>query len=278
MLDLPRLLEPEDLLPLLGRSDLLIIDLSKQAVHQEAHIPGAIFVPFQTLVHGQPPATGHLPEGERLSQLFAWIGLHPDLHVVAYDDEGGGWAGRFLWTLDLIGHTRWSYLNGGLVAWLQAGLPTEDTQHQPASRAAYVHELDRRHLADIDDLLQAIERQDTELVIWDARSPEEFHGQRQFAQRAGHIPGAINYEWTRAMDRERGLRLRPLEELRAELAALGISADKDIVTHCHTHHRSGLTWLIGRLLGFPRLRAYAGSWSEWGNHRHTPIETPDPRG
>ncbi len=271
MLDLPRLLEPEDLLPLLDRSDLLVVDLSKQAVHQEAHVPGAIFVPFQALIHGQPPVTGHLPEAERLSQLFAWLGLHPDLHVVAYDDEGGGWAGRFLWTLDLIGHERWSYLNGGLVAWLQAGLPTEDALHQPASRPAREHRIDRRHLIDIEDLMQALERKDEDLVIWDARSPEEYQGQRQFAQRSGHIPGAINYEWTRAMDRERGLRLRPLEELRAELAACGISADKDVVTHCHTHHRSGLTWLIGRLLGFPRIRAYAGSWSEWGNHRHTPI-------
>ncbi len=278
MLDLPHLLEPEQLLPLLGDPRLLIVDLSKQAVHQEAHLPGAVFVPFQALVHGQAPATGHLPDATRLNELLTWLGLHPELHVVAYDDEGGGWAGRFLWTLEIAGHQRWSYLNGGLVAWMQAGLPTESTLNAPRSHApgSQDYAWDHRHVAVLDDLLEALEREDTDLVVWDARSPEEYHGLRQFAQRSGHIPGAINYEWTRAMDRNRGLRLRPLEELRAELAALGIRADKDIVTHCHTHHRSGLTWLIGRLLGFPRLRAYAGSWSEWGNHRHTPIDTSKP--
>ncbi len=88
--------------------------------------------------------------------------------------------------------------------------------------------------------------------------------------RGGHIPGAINFEWTAGMDRERQLRIR--EDLAAELERLGITRDKEIITHCQTHHRSGFTYLAAKALGYPRVKAYAGSWGEWGNHPDTPIE------
>lgn len=265
-----RLIEPEFLVEHLDAPQLLIVDLSKAQVHAEAHIAQAIHVPASQLLRGLPPAHGLLPEASHLEELLSYLGLREDMHVVAYDDEGGGWAGRFLWTLELVGHKNYSYLNGGLVAWLAANLPVETALHSPDS-TRYTLRIHDQHLAELDYILQRLGQED--LAIWDARSPEEFDGTRQFAQRGGHIPGAVNFEWTRAMDTSRHLRLRPLEELRTELASMGITPDKEIITHCQTHHRSGLTWLIGKLLDFPRLRAYAGSWGEWGNLRHTPITT-----
>ncbi|NNM52571.1 MAG: sulfurtransferase [Pseudomonadales bacterium] len=265
-----RLIEPEYLVEHLNTPNLLIVDLSKAQLHAEAHIAGAVHLPASHLLRGLPPAHGLLPDPSTLESILSFLGLQDDTHVIAYDDEGGGWAGRFLWTLELVGHKNYSYLNGGLVAWLAANLPVETTLHLPQP-SQYSMTLHTQHLAELDYVLHRLDHED--MVIWDARSPEEFDGTRQFAQRGGHIPGAINYEWTRAMDTSRHLRLRPLEELRAELATLGIVPDKEIITHCQTHHRSGLTWLVGRLLDFPRLRAYAGSWGEWGNLRHTPITT-----
>ena len=88
--------------------------------------------------------------------------------------------------------------------------------------------------------------------------------------RGGHIPGAINLDWLDTMDRQNNLKLMP--QMQALLDAHGITQDKSIITHCQTHHRSGLTYLIGKMLGY-KIRAYHGSWSEWGNDSDTPIET-----
>src|SRR5690554_1248060 len=109
-------------------------------------------------------------------------------------------------------------------------------------------------------------------AIWDARSPEEYRGEKGENRQLGHIPGAVNMEWTRAMDPERQLRIRDYAELITELEALGLTPDMEVVTHCQSHHRSGFTWLVGRALGFEKIRGYAGSWKEWGNRDDTPIE------
>lgn len=265
---LPLLLEPQTLAGRLGEAGLLVIDLGKAQVYQQAHIPGAIYLEPTRLKRNNAPAPGLLPSAEALAELFSEIGLTPDTHVVACDDEGGGWAGRLLWVLESIGHQHYSWLNGGIHAWLAEGLPSEAAS-QTRPRSDYPLPTINAHTdITLEELRARLD--DPTLAIWDARSEEEYSGVRAYAQKGGHIPGAIHYEWTEPMDRSHHLRIRPLEQVRAELAQRGLTADKEIITHCQTHHRSSYSWLVGRLLGL-NIRAYAGSWSEWGNHPDTPV-------
>lgn len=267
---LPLLLEPEDLAPALGSEHLLIIDVCSADNYKTHHVPGAVHIPPAELQCGEKPAPGKIPDKRRLDALFSAAGLAKNKHVVVYDDEGGGWAGRLIWTLDVLGHTQYSYINGGLQAWLASGLPV--SSELPTSAASeFCGSWNESVIAEAVDVLDAIE--DDDQAIWDARSPQEYSGEKTVAKRGGHIPGAINIDWLELMDRNRQLRLIDLDALQGRLNELGLSQDKTIITHCQTHHRSGLTYLAMKILGYPKIKGYHGSWSEWGNREDTPIKT-----
>lgn len=267
-MELPLLIEPNDLAAQLEQPKLLIIDLCNETNYSRGHIPGAVHVTSKELMSGQPPAVGRLPTVTQLQQLFSRLGLSEDRHVVVYDDEGGGWAGRFIWTLDVIGHHNYSYLNGGLYAWVGEKLPLETTVKPPVA-TDYKVTINTSPIAEIDDILPQLDDSDSRQIVWDARSPAEYNGDKVLAAKGGHIPGAINCEWTQLMDRQKQLRIRT--DAAEFLAQQGITSDKDIITHCQSHHRSAFAYLVGKVLGLS-IRGYHGSWSEWGNHPETPVE------
>lgn len=265
--DLPLVIEPADLAQRLDASELILVDLTSPARYAEGHIPNARFVaPAQTQL-GQPPAPGLAPSQAQLEALFGALGHRSDAVYVVYDDEGGGWAGRFIWLLDVIGHHAYHYLNGGLHAWLAEQRPLS-REVPAAAQAPVALSLDATPTASREYLASRLGAAD--LAIWDARSPAEYRGEKVLAARGGHIPGAVNLEWTAAMDPARALRIR--SDIGEQLEALGITADKEIITHCQTHHRSGFTYLLAKAQGFARVKAYAGSWGEWGNLPDTPIQ------
>ncbi|ACE84454.1 sulfurtransferase [Cellvibrio japonicus] len=264
---LPFIMEPTELAALLAQpcGKLLILDLGAEQTYRTGHIDGAVHVPAQKIVCAQPPVPGKIASKEQLEKLFSFLGLTPDTHVVVYDDEGGGWAGRMIWTLDAIGHKQYSYLNGGLHAWMASGQSL--TTEVPVVTPTQVNiKIDPKVVIEIPDILGEMDRAD--FVVWDARSPAEYSGERITAQKNGHIPGAINCEWTNLMDPNQALRIRT--DARDYVTALGFTPDKRIITHCQGHHRSGFTYLVGKALGL-NIRAYHGSWAEWGNHPTTPV-------
>lgn len=266
---LPLLLEPEMLEPLLGDPRLLLVDLSRADIHVQYHIPGAVHLEYSRIVRMAPPVGGLLPDETQLTEVLSAIGLTAEHHVVAYDDEGGGKACRLLWTLQAIGHQHYSLLNGGLHAWANEGHELTQTATSSAPSSYRANYSDTSVVADAAYILAHLG--DATHALLDARSALEYRGLQRYSVRGGHIPGAVNFEWTEAMDQGRNLRLKPATELRAQLEGLGITPAKTVVAYCQTHHRSAHTWFMLKWLGY-QARGYAGSWSDWGNREDTPID------
>ena len=272
-LDFGLLIEAEDLVPHLGNDKLRIVDLSRASVYEQLHIPHAIHLKPKLLVRQEEQAMGLLPEENGLQALVEFLNISPEHHVVAYDDEGGAWAGRLIWNLHCIGFENTSLLNGGIHAWLGAGLPTsaEIPKFETVEQFVTIQS-DAKKAVQIDyaELEQSVKNQS--IQVWDCRTEDEYTGLRLAARRGGHIPSARHFEWSTALNRENHLKLHPLSRTQQRLEQLGFQLNEPVVVYCQSHHRSGLAYILGRLLGW-NIRAYDGAWSEWGNRLDSPIAT-----
>jgi thiosulfate/3-mercaptopyruvate sulfurtransferase len=267
---LPLLVEADVLQGHLDNPRLLIVDLGKAEAYARGHVPGAVFLDYAHIVRMAKPVGGLLPDEAQLSVVLSNIGLTPETHVVAYDDEGGGKAARLLWTLEACGHEHYSLLNGGLHVWVNEGHPLDQEVRTPRP-SEYEAQVQPNREAVVGRQFILEHLNDPEVALLDARSPAEYNGEKCYAARGGHIPGAINIEWTEFMDQSHNLRIKAIAELRNMLEEKGFSPDKIVVAYCQTHHRSAHTWFVLKYLGY-NARGYEGSWSDWGNQPDTPIE------
>lgn len=259
------LIEPEQFAPFLNDPQYRILDLSRESVFEQLHLPYAISVKPKALVRMDELTLGLLPDVTQLQQLFDELQISAEHHVVVYDDEGGGWASRLIWNLHCAGFYQVSLLNGGIHAWLAAGLPTTADVNLPvAVDQAYQVNLVQQsdiHIA-YDELAQLVQEQ--AIQLWDCRTVAEYTGLKLAARRGGHIQGAKHYEWSTAINRQDHLKLHPLNRIQQQLQQLGFDLEKPVVVYCQSHHRSALAYIVGRLLNW-QVRAYDGAWSEWGN-------------
>ncbi len=278
----PLLVETTELDAALTQPELRVVFVGPAEVYAQAHIPGASRIEYADLNRQRPPAGGLLPDMATLGRVLGDAGITPDTHVIAYDATGNAQAARLLWTLDCLGHSAHSLLNGGLPAWLADGLAThsEHSTHSSDAMSAaianplYPAELKRPELiAELTDIQAHLD--DPQQQILDARSLGEYRGEDVRAAQGGHIPGAVHREWSDNIDPDNAYRLRPRVELAAAHAKLGLREDQAIIAHCQTHHRSSLSVLVLRYLGYPHVSGYAGSWSEWGNTPECPVVVGD---
>lgn len=266
----PLLIEPDQLDKLSDGENVLIVDLCSVENYIKYHIPGAVHLDYGRIVAGHRPVMGLIPDSESLSTTLGATGITPDTWVIAYDDEGGGRSGRLAWTLEIVGHRRFSCVNGGLIAWINEGHRVSNQPVTPKPATNYPIAWDDSPIALRTYILEHLG--DPGTCLLDTRSQGEYTGEKKLAQRGGHIPGAVHFEWTDAMDKNNFFKLRTEDELRSSLAACGATPDKEIIAYCQTHHRSSHTWLALKHLGYERVKGYPGAWSDWGNQPDIPVE------
>jgi len=242
------------------------------------HIPGAVAVNWNTDL--QDPLRRDFIPPEAFAKLQDSLGITPDTLVVLYGGNNNWFAAYAYWYYKVYGHNPVKLVDGGRKAWELEG--RELTTEPPAISATSgypVRQPDFSIRAFRDEVLaRYVNNADTALV--DVRSPEEYRGEKlapdhlpqEQAQRPGHIPGAANIPWLKAVDGSTGKFLAD-DDLRSLYGGAGVSADKDVVAYCRIGERSAHTWFVlHELLGYPNVRNYDGSWTEWGSLVGVPIE------
>jgi thiosulfate/3-mercaptopyruvate sulfurtransferase len=262
------LIEPDELEPYLHNPSVVIVDLCKTKQYEQGHVPGAHYVNYADIVHIEKPVMGLLPCEAQVSILLSRLGITPDTHVVAYDDEGGGCASRLLWTLHVFGHDKTSLLNGGIFSWVNEGHAIDTETHTPKP-SDYGVKNTNKYIADREYIKSNLNNE--KIALLDARSKSEYTGEKKYAFKGGHIPGAVHYEWISAIDTNNNLRMLPAEQIQSKLDQMRLNKDREIICYCQSHHRSAFSYFMLRTLGYENVKGYPGSWSDWGNQDDTPV-------
>ena len=247
----------------------VVIDLRPAEAFAAGHIPGAAHLDLfgLSLVDTDPaPLDAFL---WIIAHLLAARGVDATRPVVVYDEQSGIRAARAFWFLELFGHPDTRLLDGGFGAWERGGHPVT-TAAAPPTPGRWTPGREVACLATWRDVRDRLGR--ASAAILDTRSDGEYCGANVRAKRGGAIPGAIHVEWTRNLGADGAF--KPAAELRAMYAAAGVTPDKEVVSYCQGGYRAAHSYLALRLLGYPRVRNYLGSWKEWGDREDLPLETP----
>lgn len=260
--------KPATLHAAMDDADVQIVAVDTADAFADAHLPGAHMLAMADFTAKDGAIGGLIPDDATLADVFSQAGLRNDAHIVAYDRAGDGQASRLLYTLDVMGHEKFSLLDGGLAAWQAARLPLESGAATHAKSRFQV----ARHpdgIADRDWIARHLDAGNVRFL--DVRSAAEFAGEDVRSARGGHVPGAVNLDWQQ-LKNEHG-QLRDLAEIRRMLADRGIDESKEVATYCQTHVRSSYAYLVLKALGYDHVRGYPGAWSDWGNADDTPVES-----
>jgi thiosulfate/3-mercaptopyruvate sulfurtransferase len=252
-----------------GKNAPLLLDVRPAEEFAAGHLAGA--------VHLDLWGVSLIDTSEAPLRAFMWMvghlmslrGVTPDRPVVVYEGTSGIRAARVFWFLEYLGHPHVSVLDGGVSAWTRAGLPLTTDAVAPTP-STWHGDPDASRLATWSEVRDRLGAMTTAIV--DTRSDSEYYGEAVRAKRGGAIPGAVHLEWTNNLAPDGTFKSLP--ELKAMYDALGVTSDREVVTYCQGGYRAAHTYLALRLLGFPRVLSYTGSWKEWGDREDLPIERP----
>lgn len=244
--------------------------------YDKGHVPGAVGWNWTTQLCDT--VVRDIVPQDALENLLAGSGIDNNTTIVLYGDNNNWFAAWAFWQLKVYGHQDVRIMNGGRRKWLEEGreMSTDVPSFEP--RVYEAREPDPSLRAFLPQVQASLS--DNRTVLVDVRSPAEFTGEilappglPETCQRGGHIPGAKNIPWGKACN-EDGTFKSP-EELDALYRGLGVTPDRPVITYCRIGERSSHTWFaLKYLLGYPDVRNYDGSWTEWGNMVGAAVEKP----
>ena len=252
------------------------VDYSPENAYDKGHVPGATLISWKADINDA--LSRDILNREQFEVLMSRNGVAPDTTIVLYGDFNNWFAAFALWVCKIYGHKDVRIMNGGRKKWELEGRPY-DTEDPKVSVAQYKVAGPAPELRVFRNDVAGMMGKDGVRMV-DVRSPPEFNGEisapddypTEGAQRAGHIPGATNIPWLKAVNDEDGT-FKSATDLQSLYESMGITRDKDIVTYCRIGERSSHTWVVLKyLLGYPNVVNYDGSWSEWGNTVGAPVE------
>jgi len=252
------------------------VDYDPENAYRQGHLPGASLIWWKRDIND--PITRDIISKSQFEDLLSRNGITAQSEVILYGDFNNWFAAFVFWIFKYYGHEKVQIMNGGRKKWeIENRSYTKDEPQIP--RTNYVAQPPNEGLrAYLFDVKRALEKSDTVLV--DVRSPKEFSGEvtapaeypMEHAQRGGHIPNANNIPWATAVNDTDGT-FKSVEELKKIYETKGVTPDKDVICYCRIGERSSHTWFVLKyLLGYPQVRNYDGSWTEWGNMIGNPIE------
>src|SRR5918993_5589733 len=266
------LVSPKDLSGFIsgtGARRALILDMRPPEQYAAGHIPSALHLDLWgvSLIDSDPaPLKAFM---WMIEHLFQTHGVQSATPVVVYDEHSGIRAARAFWFLEYFGHPSVRLLDGGFNAWLAAGLEvTRDAA--PPPKSDWTGKRQEHTIATHKEVRQAIRT--IGAVVLDTRSDAEYTGTVARAKRGGAIPGAVHIEWTRNLSSSG--EFKDPDELRQMYEDAGVTPDREVITYCQGGYRAAHSYLALRLLGYPRVRMYIGSWKEWGDREELPVEIP----
>lgn len=261
------LINASELNELMQATDVFLIDARPSL--NDTLIPGAThFAAVRELTDTDHPVEFFMIGPELFEEKMQRLGLNPDSRVVIYDGGNALASARLFYALELHGFPDATVLNGGIAAWLEEGLPivNEPVSHQPGVFSVDIQEA---RACSFEDIVRA--STDPDVIIFDARSSDEYTGVDERSAQSGHIPGAVNLEWRMVLEQDGIPYFLPADSIQQKYSALGITPDKEVISHCHTNVRGSHAYFTLRLMGYDSVRAYEGSWSEYGNREGAPV-------
>ena len=256
--------------------DVVLVEVNvDHELYGTGHIAGAVGWSWKTQL--ADTIRRDILSPEAFQQLMQESGIARDTTVILYGDSNNWFAAWAFWQMKIYGHADVRMMDGGRKKWEAEGRPmtTAAPSITPASYPA--SDADNTLRAFLPEVRQQVDLRAVELV--DVRSPAEFSGEilappglPETCQRGGHIPGASNIPWSKAV-REDGT-FKPVDELRTIYREAGITGERPIITYCRIGERSSHSWFVLKyLLGYAPIKNYDGSWTEWGNLVGVDVET-----